>query len=181
VSPRLHLENGETLVVEVTPVAQGIIAPLSLVIVLEGLVIWGSTQWSFLHHREALALFVVGVLPALVILTRSWRWRSHKITVTTQRIIVEGGVLGRHSTQVNLGDVFATHADQSLSERLRRRGVVLLETHAGTVMLGPVRHPTALRRLVDRTRRDFSSSQSPTWDDWLDDQRPSPPRRKPRE
>jgi membrane protein YdbS with pleckstrin-like domain len=177
VSRRLRLENGETLVICVTPVPKGILSPLALLIVLEGIVVWVAMLWSLLHRYEAIALFAVGVLPALVLVTRSWRWRSHKVTVTTQRIVVEGGVLGRYSTQVNLGDVFATHANQTFAERLRRRGVVLLETHAGTVSLGPVRHPAALRRLVDRTRRDGATSESASWDEWVDD---PPPDRHPR-
>jgi membrane protein YdbS with pleckstrin-like domain len=172
VSRRLSLENGETFVISVTPVAQGLVAPVALLLLLEALVVWLATLWSLLHRHEATVLFVVGVLPAVVVLTRTWRWRSNKVTLTTQRIVVEGGVLGRHSTQVNLGDVFATHADQTFVERLRRRGVVLLETQSGTVMLGPVRHPAALRRLVDRSRRDRVTSETPSWDEWFDDPYP---------
>ena len=168
-SRRLRLENGETLVISVTPVAHGLVAPASLFLLLEALVVWGASVWSTLHRYEAVALFLVGVVPAVVVLTRSWRWRSHKITLTTQRVVMEGGVLGRYSTQVNLSDVFATHAQQSFVERLRRRGVVLLETHAGTVSLGPVRHPAALRRLVDRSRRDHASPESTSWDQWFVD------------
>jgi membrane protein YdbS with pleckstrin-like domain len=171
VSRRQRLENGEVLVISVTPVPQGLVAPFVIFVLVEGFVIWLAMQWSLLHRYEGIALAALGVLPALVIATRTWRWRSHKITLTSQRVVIHGGVLARHSTQVNLGDVFATHADQSFAERLRRRGVVLLETSAGTVTLPPVRHPAALRRLVDRTRRDDASSKSPSWDEWFDDPR----------
>lgn len=170
-SRRLHLENGEALVISVTPVPQGLAVPLVVFALLEGLVIWLATLWSLLHRYEGIALVTVGALPALVGATRTLRWRSHKITLTTQRVAIDGGVLARFSTQVHLGDVFATHADQSFAERLRRRGVVLLETSAGTVTLPAVRHPAALRRLVDRTRRDFASSTSSSWDQWFDDPR----------
>lgn len=170
-SRRLRLENGEALVISVTPVPQGLATPLVLFVLLEGAVIWLATVWSLLHRYEGIALLAVGVLPALIVATRTWRWRSHKVTVTTQRVVIDGGVLARHSTQVNLPDVFATHADQSFAERLRRRGVVLLETSAATVTLPAVRHPAALRRLVDRTRRDYASSTSPSWDEWFDDPR----------
>ena len=170
-SRRQRLENGEALVISVTPVPQGLVVPLTVFVLLEGVVIWLATLWSLLHRHEGIALAAVGVLPALVIATRTWRWRSHKVTLTTQRVVIDGGVLARYSTQVNLGDVFATHADQTFAERLRRRGVVLLETSAGTVMLPAVRHPAALRRLVDRTRRDHASATSPSWDEWFDDPR----------
>lgn len=178
-SRRLRLENGETLVISVTPVAQGLLAPVALFILLEALVVWLATVWSLLHDYEAIVLFAVGMLPAVVVLSRSWRWRSNKVTLTTQRVVVEGGVLGRYSTQVNLGDVFATHADQTFVERLRRRGVVLLETHSGTVMLGPVRHPAALRRLVDRSRRDHVAPETQSWNEWFNDPNSDDHRRGP--
>jgi membrane protein YdbS with pleckstrin-like domain len=168
----LRLENGEAFVISVTPVAQGIVAPVALLILLEAAVMWVATKWTLLHQYEALTLLAVGIFPALVVAGRLWRWRSHKITLTTQRVMVDGGVLGRYSTQVNLGDVFATHATQTFVERLRRRGVVLLETHSGIVMLGPVRHPAALRRLVDRTRREGATSASQSWDEWFNDSTP---------
>lgn len=168
-SRRLSLENGEALVISVTPVAQGLLAPLTLLILLEAVVIWGVPKWKSLHHYEAIVILVVGAFPALVLLGRSWRWRSHKITLTTQRIVITGGVLGRYTTELNLSDVFATHSTQTLSERLRRRGVVLLETQSGSVMLEPVRYPAALRRLIDRTRRDATADGSPTWDQWFED------------
>ncbi len=173
-SPRPRLESGELLVISVTPVPSGLAAPLSVFVLLEAVVLWFAPRWSLLHRVEAVALLVVGVLPALVIATRTWRWRSYKITLTNRRVVIDGGVLARHSTQVNLADVFATHADQTFSERLRRRGVVRLETSAGTVTLPAARHPAALRRLVDRTRRDHSSSATANWEDWLADPRDDP-------
>lgn len=165
----MGLEHGETLLISVTPVADGIVAPLSLLLLLEAVVVAVSMKWSFLHRYEGFAMALVGVLPGFVIATRSWRWRSHKITLTTQRVIIEGGVLARRSTQVNLGDVSATHADQTFSERLRRRGVVLLDMPSGTVMLGPLRHPAALGRLVDRARRDLVTRASPAGEGCFDD------------
>lgn len=168
-SRRVRLEDGESLVISVTPVAWGLRAPVVSLFLLDALAVWLATRWSLVHRHEAIALGVLGVAPAVVVATRTWRWRSNKVTVTTQRVVIEGGVLGRHSTQVHFGDVVATHADQSFTERLARRGVVMLETRSGTVVIGPVRHPVALRRLVDRSRRECASSESGSWDQWFDD------------
>ncbi len=166
-SRRLVLEVGEKPVISVTPVPRGLAAPALSLIVLEAIVVALAGRWGLLHRHEAVAVVTVGVIPALVVATRSWRWRSHKIFVTTQRIVVQGGVLARHSSQVNLSDVFATHADQTFGERLRRRGVVIVETSGGSVTLGPVRHPAALRRLVDRARRDGADPVRRSWDEWF--------------
>ncbi len=165
----MRLENGEALVISVTPVGRGLAAPLVVLVALVGGFAYGATQWSLLHRYEAMALVVVGVVPAVVVATRTWRWRSYKITVTTQRVIIAGGVLARHSTQINLGDVIATHADQTVAERLRRRGVVSLDTPQGPLSLPAVRHPAALRRLIDRTRRDRAAAPERSWDEWFVD------------
>lgn len=153
--------------IAVTPVSRGLLVPAAVIVGVEGFVAWLATRWPLLHRYEPVALLIVGVPPALVFLTRTWRWRSHKIILTSQRMVMEGGVLGRHSTQVNLIDVIATHADQSFAERLRRRGTVVLETPQGAVIVGPVRHPAALRRLVDRSRRDAATSATRTWSQWF--------------
>ena len=165
----LRLEDGEALVISVTPVPRGLLAPALLLLLLEGAVVWLGMHWHLLHRYEPIALLCAGVMPALVLATRSWRWRSHKIILTTQRVVTEGGVLSRFSAQVNLSDVVTTRADQTFVERLRRRGMVMLETSSGTATLGPVRHPMALRRLVDRSRRDLIKPQAQSWDEWFED------------
>jgi len=169
VSRRRRLEDGEALVISVTPVPRGLLAPAALFVLLEGGVVWLAMHWRFLHRYEPVALIAVGLLPALVLATRSWRWRSHKITLTTHRIISEGGVLGRYSTEIHLADVITARADQTLAERMRRRGMVTLETTSGAVVLGPLRHPMALRRLVDRCRRDLARRESRSWQEWFED------------
>lgn len=168
-SPRLRLEEGEATVISVTPVAEGLVGPLVVLVFLEGAIIAFGPRWSLLHHYEAIVILAVGLLPALVIVGRSCRWRSHKVIVTTRRVVMYGGVLSRYSTEIDFRQVVATHATQSLRERVRRRGTVLLELPSGTVALPPVRQPAALRRLIDRTRRDAIPSASRDWEEWLHD------------
>ena len=167
-SPRLRLEEGEATVISVTPVAEGLLGPLIVLVLLEGVIIAFAPKWSLLHHYEAFVILVVGFVPALVIVGRSWRWRSHKVIVTTRRVVMYGGVLSRYSTEIDFREIVATHATQSWRERVRRRGTVLLDLPSGTVALPPVRQPAALRRLIDRTRRDASSA-SRDWEQWLHD------------
>jgi len=76
------------------------------------------------------------------VLTRLWRWRSHKIRVTSERVIVEGGVLRHYRSLVELRDVIAIRVEQRFVERVARRGSVILETS-----------PAARRRRVHHPRR----------------------------
>jgi len=61
-----------------------------------------------------------------------------------------------------LRDVIALRVDQRVTERLARRGVVVLETNAGSVMIGKLRHPGALVRLIDAERANGQFDRRPT-------------------
>lgn len=146
------LHEHETNVISITPIARGIVRPILVTLIMISAVIAGAHFVHLVHqHASLLALILVG--PCLVlVLTRLWRWRSHKIHVTTERVMLEGGVARHTRTAIDLRDVVATEVDQRLFERLTRRGRVDLVTRTGTLSLGRVRHPAALSRLIDRER-----------------------------
>jgi membrane protein YdbS with pleckstrin-like domain len=151
-APRMVLREGEVKIITVTPVARGTVRPSLVGLVVLGLVIFGAQHLRLIHQHEMwLALILAGPF-AVVALTRTWRWRSHKVHVTNERIVVEGGVLRHQHSTVDLRDVVALRVDQRVSERLTRRGVVVLETHGGAIMIGKLRHPGALVRLIDAER-----------------------------
>lgn len=144
--------EGEVRVISVTPVSRGVVRPFLLTVTTLAIIVEGSSRYSIVHRFEEL-LIVVLVLPmAAVTATRIWRWRSHKVHVTSERVIVEGGVLRHHRTAVELRDVLATRVDQRVSERLARRGYVYLETSGAAIPVGLVRQPSALCRLIDAER-----------------------------
>ncbi len=146
------LREGEVRIISVTPVARGLVRPLLLALVAAALVVGGAQHVSLIHqHKWPLALVFVGPF-ALVALTRAWRWRSHKVHVTNERLVLEGGVLRHYRSSIELSDVIATRVDQRVTERLSRRGLVVLETSAGPMVVGKVRHPGALCRLIDAER-----------------------------
>lgn len=155
------LREGEVKIISVTPVSRGVVRPLLIVGAAIVLVVEGSVHISFVHHHESLiGLIVVGPL-VLVTLTRMWRWRSHKLHVTNERIVVEGGVLHHQRSAIELRDVVATHVDQRVTQRLTRRGSLVLETAAGPVVLERVRHPSALCRLIDTERTGHHEQSLP--------------------
>jgi uncharacterized membrane protein YdbT with pleckstrin-like domain len=146
------LRDGEVKIISVTPVARGTVRPCVAAIVMIGLVIFGAKHVDPIHEHEMwLGLIFAG--PFIVVaLTRAWRWRSHKVHVTNERVIVEGGVLRHQRSAVDLRDVVALRVDQRVSERLTRRGIVVLETSAGSMVIGKLRHPGAMVRLIDAER-----------------------------
>jgi membrane protein YdbS with pleckstrin-like domain len=149
---RMPWRDGEVRIVSVTPVARGVFAPCAAAVVLAATVVVGARYWSWLHRESGWAALVL-VGPALILVaTRTWRWRSHKVHVTSARVVTEGGVARRYRQSVELGDVHAVRVEQGVRDRMIRRGTIHLETAAGTVDLGRLRHPAALVRLIERER-----------------------------
>jgi membrane protein YdbS with pleckstrin-like domain len=149
---RTTLREGEVRIISVTPVSRGILRPVIVALVLIALVIFGAQHVHLIHEHEMLLGVILAGPFAVVTLTRTWRWRSHKVHVTNERILVEGGVLHHQRSAVELGDIAAIRIDQRIAERLMRRGVIYLETVAGTISIGRLRHPGALCRLIDAER-----------------------------
>jgi hypothetical protein len=144
--------EGEVRVISVTPVSRGVLRPTLLTITTFALIIEAGARYGFVHRAEDW-LVVIFVLPlAVVTLTRVWRWRSHKVHVTNDRVIVEGGVLRHQRSSVEMRDVLSSRVDQRLHERFTRRGFVYLDTVVGPIPVGLVRHPGALCRVIDAER-----------------------------
>jgi membrane protein YdbS with pleckstrin-like domain len=154
---RTILREGEVRIISVTPVSRGIVRPVLCAVLTIALVILGAQHVHLIHeHVMVLGLIVAGPF-VLVALTRTWRWRSHKVHITNERIIVEGGVLHHSRSTIDLRDVAAIRVDQRVSERLTRRGVVYLETVGATLSIGKLRHPGAVCRLIDAERANYES------------------------
>ncbi|MDE3064591.1 MAG: PH domain-containing protein [Acidobacteriota bacterium] len=151
----------EVRIVSVTPVSRGVAAPSVVAVVMAALVVAGAHYWSWLHRERGWALLVLVVPSLVVVATRTWRWRSHKVHVTSQRIISEGGVARRYRQSVELGDVHLVRVEQGLRDRIIRRGTIFLETAAGTIPLGRVRHPAALVRLIEGERAGTATDRPP--------------------
>lgn len=144
--------EGESRVISVTPVARGLVPPALTAAVVAAIIQFGALHWHPLHRFEALFLLVLVGPSLLVVATRSWRWRSHSVHLTDERVVMEGGVAHRTRSAVELRDIVAVHVEQSVRDRVSRRGTVFLDTTGGAVMVGRLRHPAAFCRLVDRER-----------------------------
>ena len=155
---RSKWRDDEEHVISVTPVGRGLWTPTAATVVACVLV-WLAVSNVHTIDEYRVPFAAVLVVPCLAILaTRIWRWRSHKIHLTSQRLVVEGGVLQHTRSEVALPDLVKTHVVQRLWDRLSRRGVIIVETPSGTLTLGMVRHPAALSRLIDNERRNYATS-----------------------
>jgi len=149
---RSSLRENEHRIISVTPVVSGLFRPLLSLATSLVAVDFIVTHIHALSSHEGLLLFIFVGPCALVVGTRTWRWRSHKLHVTNQRVIAEGGVATRFTNAVELRDILGTTIEQSFIERLLRRGEVVLDTASGPFFSGLVSHPAALCRLIDSER-----------------------------
>jgi membrane protein YdbS with pleckstrin-like domain len=158
---RSALREHEYRIISVTPVVSGLFRPLLSLATSLVCVDFVVTHLHALSPHEGLLLLIF-VGPCLVVVgTRTWRWRSHKLHVTNQRVIAEGGVATRFTNAVELRDILGTRIDQSFIERLLRRGEVVLDTASGPFYSGLVSHPAALCRLIDSERATPSTGNVP--------------------
>ena len=142
--------------VAVTPISRGVASPVAATLIAVA-ALWATTStWAWPRaHAAIIAVIVVG--PCAVVLGgRLWRWRSHKIMVTNQRIIQMGGVARRRLSAIELIDVDVTHTDQRWFERLSRRGFVVVQTMGGAYVLERVRRPDSLARVIDHQRQQLN-------------------------
>jgi uncharacterized membrane protein YdbT with pleckstrin-like domain len=155
VSALRDLREGEYVVVSVNPIARGLTGPAIATLVAIAAVLAAASVWTWARD-QAVWLSLVFIAPCAAVLGgRIWRWRSHKIVVTNQRVIVTSGVAHRHARSVDLIDVVSSSVDQRWHERLTRRGYVILDTPSGPFALERVRRPDALWRIIDHQRHQL--------------------------
>ena len=77
--------------------------------------------------------------------------------------MVFAGVRHRHARSYEYSDVRTVQVHQSKSDRMLRRGVVVLGVDAEDVVLRRVRRPDAFARVVDHVRQRVVSEQPLTW------------------
>ena len=87
---------------------------------------------------------VAMVLAALVALRAAWRWDRTKIVLTSERLSVVTGVLGRRTASVSLSGVGALEIEQTVWGRLLHYGTL----SAGELEIDYVPDPAELQELI---------------------------------
>ena len=163
----------EIHIVSVTPVPFGLIGPVLSFVALAALLVAGSESFQFVRgHWPILALVILGPT-ALLILTRTWRWRSHRITVTSHRIEIAHGTIRRQNDFVYFDHLVGVHTQRRVRDRLARRGGVTIETQEGPLHLGTFRHADSLVRVIQH-QRDASARDAIPLDTTFDFEMPAP-------
>ncbi len=166
-------QEDEMLIVSVSPIPFGLVGPVLSFAAIASLLVAGYQSVGFIRqHVLPIGLIVLGPT-LLLVATRTWRWRSHRVLVTSHRVQILSGTIKRHRDSVYFEYLVGVHTQKRVRDRLARRGGVTLETHQGPVHLGYFRHPDSLVRVIQHQRDAYSRDSIPL-DTTFDFEMPTP-------
>ncbi len=149
--PRKFLNEDEELLAELRPHWIFLFGPLftslgTWIAIVAILIVWqhapGWTNYPFL---------ILALIPGLWLLGRYLRWRSYVIALTSTRIIVRQGILGRDTVQLRLQRITEVNISQTLIERVLGTGRVVVDVQGedDSLTLEFVRKPAVVQRVIN--------------------------------
>ena len=149
--PRKFLNEDEELLVEMRPHWVFFARPLFTAVVVVAGIIAILVAFSSIPNWATDVLLVLGAIPLLWLVGRLLRWRSYIIALTTTRIVVRRGVLGRNTTQIRLQRITEICLSQKLWERMIRVGRLLIDVQGedDAVVLEFIRRPATVQRVIN--------------------------------
>ncbi len=149
--PRKFLNEDEELLAELRPHWIFLFGPLftsvgvwAAIIVL--VVLWRNPP-SWLNYP----IIIVVVIPGLWLLGRYVRWRSYTVALTSTRILVRQGILGRDTVQLRLQRITEVNLRQTLVERLLGTGSLVIDVQGedDSLTLEYMRKPAIVQRVIN--------------------------------
>jgi membrane protein YdbS with pleckstrin-like domain len=148
--PRKFLNDDEELLIEMRPhwvfFAGPLLAAVAVVAgVIAILVALSPPNWAID------ILLLLAAIPVLWFLGRLLRWRTYTLVLTTTRIVVRRGVLGRNTTQIRLQRITEICISQKLWERVIATGRLLIDLQGedDAVVLEFIRKPAIVQRVIN--------------------------------
>ena len=149
--PRKFLNDDEELLVEMRPHWVFFARPLITAVVVVAGIITLLVAVSSIPNWATDFLLVLAAIPVLWLLGRLLRWRTYTLVLTTTRIVVRRGVLGRNTTQIRLQRITEICLSQKLWERIIATGrlIIDLQGEDDAVVLEFVRKPAIVQRVIN--------------------------------
>lgn len=147
--PAELLNEGEDVVADLRPHWSFMAGPMAFTVVAAAGSLAVFARWAVPSAVVvALLVLIAGALGWLV--SRYARWATTSFVVTTDRLVLRSGVLGRHGREIPLERVNDLAFDQTLGERLVGCGRLLVESggERGQETMPRVPRPAAVQRLI---------------------------------
>jgi membrane protein YdbS with pleckstrin-like domain len=148
--PRKFLNDDEELLAELRPHWIFLFGPLftsigvwiALIVLL---VLWKAPSWT------NYPLLVLALIPGLWLLGRVVRWRSYVVALTSTRILVREGIIGRDTVQLRLQRITEVNIRQRLIERVLGTGSLIIDVQGedDSLTLEYMRKPAVVQRVIN--------------------------------
>src|SRR3974390_3143850 len=116
--PRKFLNEDEELLAELHPHWIFLFGPLFTSIAVWAAIIVLLIVWRNPPGWTNDPILVLAVIPSVWLLGRFIRWKSYDVALTSTRILVRQGILGRDTVQLRLQRITEVNLRQTLIERV---------------------------------------------------------------
>ena len=149
--PRKFLNEDEELLAELHPHWIFLFGPLFTSIGVWAAIVALLVVWQSPPGWVTYPLLVVALVPGLWLLGRFVRWRSYDVALTSTRVLVRQGILGRDTVQLRLQRITEVNIRQSLIERLLGTGSLIIDVQGedDSLTLEYMRKPAIVQRVIN--------------------------------
>src|ERR1700722_12317027 len=149
--PRKFLNEDEELLAELRPHWIFLFGPLFTSIGVWAALIVLVVLWRNAPSALNYPILIVALIPGLWLLGRFVRWRSYVVALTSPRVLVRQGILGRDTVQLRLQRITEVNIRQSLLERVLGTGSLLIDVQGedDTLTMEYMRKPAVVQRVLN--------------------------------
>jgi membrane protein YdbS with pleckstrin-like domain len=149
--PRKFLNADEELLAELKPHWIFLFGPLFTSIGVWAAIIVILILWQNPPGWTNYPVVILALIPGLWLLGRYIRWRSYDVALTSTRILVRQGILGRDTVQLRLQRITEVNIRQELIERLLGTGSLVIDVQGedDSMTLEYMRKPAVVQRVIN--------------------------------
>ncbi len=149
--PRKFLNEDEELLAEMHPHWIFLFGPLFSSIGVWAAIIVLLILWQNPPGWTNYPIIVLALIPGLWLLGRFIRWKSYDVALTSTRILVRQGIIGRDTVQLRLQRITEVNIRQSLVERVLGTGSLIIDVQGedDSLTLEYMRKPAVVQRVIN--------------------------------
>jgi membrane protein YdbS with pleckstrin-like domain len=149
--PRKFLNEDEELLAELRPHWIFLFGPLFTSVGVWVALIVLVILWQKAPSWTNYPILIVALIPGLWLLGRFVRWRSYVVALTSTRILVRQGIMGRDTVQLRLQRITEVNIRQRLIERVLGTGSLIIDVQGedDSLTLEYMRKPAVVQRVIN--------------------------------
>jgi membrane protein YdbS with pleckstrin-like domain len=149
--PRKFLNEDEELLAEMHPHWIFLFGPLFSSIGVWAAIIALLIVWHNPPGWTNYPIIIIALIPGLWLLGRFVRWKSYDVALTSTRILVRQGIIGRDTVQLRLQRITEVNIRQTIVERVLGTGSLVIDVQGedDSLTLEYMRQPAVVQRVIN--------------------------------